>query len=243
MMQQVRRQLDRVHLEVIGTTLSDVRSAEAAGADRIELITAIQEGGLTPSLALVEQAVETASIPVRVMVRPHARSFVYDQDDMKTIVRDVELIASVGAEAIVFGALTEDGKVDERALEQVFKAARSMKMTFHRAIDESRNLLEAFKTVQQYEGITDILTSGGADRAPEAVEQFKALLQESGPQGIHIMAGAGLNLQNITDFVRESGVSYVHFGSGVRRSGDAMQPIDAARVQELRQLLDQAVLV
>lgn len=240
-MQQVSKQQDRVHLEVIGTTLSDVRAAEQGGADRIELITAIAEGGLTPSLALVEQAVRTANIPVRVMVRPHARSFVYDQDDMLTIVRDVELIAAAGAEAIVFGALTPDGKIDERALEQVLKVAGNMKMTFHRAIDESDNLLEAFKTVKQYEPVTDILTSGGADRAPEAVEMMKALLMEAGPNGIHIMAGAGLSLSNIAGFIQETGVRYVHFGSGVRQHGDAIQPIDVDRIRELRELLNRAI--
>lgn len=63
-------------LEVIATTVSDARAAERGGADRLELITAIGEGGLTPSIGLIESVVEAVRISVNMIVRPHGRSFV-----------------------------------------------------------------------------------------------------------------------------------------------------------------------
>ena len=70
-----------VLLEVIATTVADARLAAQAGANRLELVTAMGEGGLTPSLGLIEAVVAAVTIPVNVIVRPHSRSFVYDADD------------------------------------------------------------------------------------------------------------------------------------------------------------------
>lgn len=229
-----------VLLEVIATTLSDVQAANRGGADRIELITAFAEGGLTPSLGLIEQAISHSTIPVRVMIRPHARSFVYDQQDMETIIRDVELVRDAGAQAIVFGALTHDGRIDEAALRQVLNTAGSMKMTFHRAIDEASNIQAALDTVLSYDGVTDILTSGGANHAVQAEEVIREMVKKASARDVHILAGSGLNRDNVIPFMQSTGVRRVHFGSAVRVDGQALQTIDVARIEDLRKSLDQA---
>lgn len=226
-----------VFIEVIATTLSDIEAAQAGGADRIELITGIAEGGLTPSMALIEQAVQVSTIPVRVMIRPHARSFHYDQEDMRTIIRDVELARDAGVEAIVFGALSAEGEVDEEALRQVLAAAGPMKMTFHRAIDEAADIWKALETVLKYESITDILTSGGAPRADQAMEVIRRMHEAASQRGVQILAGSGLHLENAAAFIQHTGVHRVHFGSAVREEGKACRPIDSTRIQTLRNLL------
>ena len=45
------------------------------GGDRVELVAALTEGGLAPSYALIENALKAVRIPVNVMIRPHAKSF------------------------------------------------------------------------------------------------------------------------------------------------------------------------
>lgn len=72
-------------LEVIAVNAADARAAEAGGADRIELVCAMSEGGLTPSFGIIEQVVSSVSIPVYVMIRPHSRSFCYNEDDRKAM--------------------------------------------------------------------------------------------------------------------------------------------------------------
>ena len=92
-----------VLLEVIATTVADARLAARAGADRLELITAMGEGGLTPSLGLIEAVVAAVDIPVNVIVRPHSRSFVYDADDYAVMLRDVRAVAAAAAHGVVIG--------------------------------------------------------------------------------------------------------------------------------------------
>lgn len=110
-------------LEVIATTVSDAVLAERYGADRIELITGIREGGLTPSLGLIEAVREKISLPVRVMVRPHARSFVYDAADTETMLRDIRHIAGVGGLSLVMGMLRPDRTIDEELLNRLLEQA------------------------------------------------------------------------------------------------------------------------
>lgn len=90
-------------LEVIATTIGDARAAARAGADRIELVTAISEGGLTPSVGVIEAVVAAVPIPVNVIVRPHSRSFSYDASELAAIARDVRAAVAAGANGIVFG--------------------------------------------------------------------------------------------------------------------------------------------
>ncbi|HEY2491755.1 MAG TPA: copper homeostasis protein CutC [Paenibacillus sp.] len=224
-------------LEVIATTVGDAIMAERGGADRIELITGISEGGLTPSLALIEKVREAVSIPVRVMVRPHARSFHYDEEDIETMRRDIVHIGSVGGLDLVMGMLRHDGTVDEENLKILLDAANGLKVTFHRAFDEIRNQSEALDILSRYPEITDILTSGGCKTALEGADQLAKLVRLTGGQSISILAGAGLTEQGLESFLRRSGVSRVHFGSAVRQDGDPLKPINPEYLQHIRTII------
>lgn len=230
-------EMKQVLLEVIGTTREEVVTAARNGADRIELITAITEGGLTPSLGLVHEAVEAADIPVNVMIRPHSRSFMYDADDMRTIVADVRLIRSTGANAIVFGALTPEGTIDKAALEQVLEAADGLPMTFHRAVDETRDIYEALDVLLGYPQITSVLTSGGQPSALQATDVIAEMVRRAEGSSLSILAGSGLTVESVGGFIQETGVRHVHFGSNVRQGMRSLSPIDPERLSGLAALL------
>lgn len=230
-------EMKQVLLEVIGTTREEVVTAARNGADRIELITAITEGGLTPSLGLVHEAVEAVDIPVNVMIRPHSRSFMYDADDMRTIVADVRLIRSTGANAIVFGALTPEGTIDKAALEQVLEAADGLPMTFHRAVDETRDIYEALDVLLGYPQITSVLTSGGQPSALQAVDVIAEMVRRAKGSPLSILAGSGLTVESVGGFIQETGVRHVHFGSNVRQGTRSLSPIDPERLSGLAALL------
>lgn len=226
-------------LEVIATTLSDAVLAERYGADRIELITGICEGGLTPSLGLIEKVRNAVSIPVRVMVRPHARSFSYDKDDIETMEQDIQHIVSIGGLSVVMGMLRPDGTIDEESLQRLLRTAKGLEVTFHRAFDEVRDQFEALEILMRYPQITDILTSGAEITAPKGAERLAALEQLTSKQSISILAGSGLTADGLSDFIKQTGVRRVHFGSAVREDGDALKPIDPLRLQVVRNFLDQ----
>ena len=113
-------------LEVIATSAADAKAAEAGGADRIELVSAMSEGGLTPSFGMIEQVVNSVKIPVYVMIRPHSFSFRYSLDETRLISRDITEARRLGASGVVVGALLEDGTIDETALQEWIQAAGTM---------------------------------------------------------------------------------------------------------------------
>ncbi|WP_250499212.1 copper homeostasis protein CutC [Caballeronia sp. GAWG1-5s-s] len=225
-------------LEVIATTVADARAAERGGANRIELITAMGEGGLTPSIGLIEAVVDAVGISVNVIVRPHSRSFVYDADDLGVMLRDVRAIAKTRANAIVVGMLRENGDIDTDALSRVIDAADGLPLTFHRAIDEARDLSAAFDTLLGFDAITNVLTSGGQPSVLQAQAHIRSLVERSKGTHCTVLAGAGLTVDALAPFVATTRVRAVHFGSGVRIGGKGLAPVDEAAVARARALLD-----
>lgn len=220
-------------LEVIATCIEDAIVAEENGADRLEMITAMTEGGLTPGIGLVEQVARTVGIPVHVIVRPHSRSFVYSRLDLLTMAAETRAIAESGAAGIVVGALTAQGSIDEQALEVLLPLAGGLQVTFHKAFDELDDQLAGLRTLRQYPQITRVLTSGGRGPAPQAAEAIRRLVHESGTRFPQILAGGGLVPEGIREFVDRTGVREVHFGSAVRRGRDGLAPIDPAALRAL----------
>ena len=139
-------------LECCCQNVDDVRKAEAGGALRIELCEQLPLDGLTPSDENVLMTLATVSIPVNVLVRCRAGNFVYTDEEIDTMARDIERIcrliakASDGSErrvnAVVVGALTAEGDVDVRAMRRLLEAAGTRPVTFHRAFDVCRDPLQ-----------------------------------------------------------------------------------------------------
>lgn len=224
-------------LEVIATCVEDAIVAEANGADRLELITAITEGGLTPGIGLVQQVVKAVAIPVHVMVRPHSRSFVYGEADLLTMEAEVRAIAEAGAAGIVFGALTADRKIDEAALERILALTGGLNVTFHRAFDELADLPSGLRTLMQYPQVNRVLTSGGPRPAPQAVSEIRELVELARGSSLRILAGHGLTLETVSQVIANTGVTEVHFGSAVRIGGDGLAPLDPSKLLSLSRLL------
>lgn len=227
-------------LEVIATTVADARAAERAGANRIELVTAMGEGGLTPSIGLIEAVVDAVRIPVSVILRPHSRSFVYDADDYAVMLRDARAIVKARANAIVVGMLTPDRDVDIDGLSRIIDAGDGLQVTFHRAFDEARDLHAAFDALLKLESVTNVLTSGGKPSVLDARDVIAKLVAQSSGTRCTVLAGAGLTVDAVAPFVASTGVSAVHFGSGVRIGGKGLAPVDASAVARVRALLDAA---
>ena len=222
-----------MRLEVIATCMDDALTAEANGADRLELITAITEGGLTPGIGLVEQVAKMVNIPVFVMVRPHSRSFCYSEYDIATMAAEIRQIAASGAAGVVLGALTPEGTIDERALETLLPLTDGLQVTFHRAFDELEDQIKGYRTLCNYPQITRVLTSAGPGPAPEAIPAMRRLVEESKGSSVSILAGSGLKTEGITSFINQTGVTEVHFGSAVRYGNDSLKPIDPAVLRAL----------
>ncbi|MGL6103891.1 MAG: copper homeostasis protein CutC, partial [Exiguobacterium acetylicum] len=206
-------------------------AAEQAGADRIELVSALSEGGVTPSYGLIRQVVSTVEIPVHVLVRPHSKSFVYSKSDEETIITDIDLIRELGAAGIVVGSLTADGRVDEGFLGRIIKHKGELSLTFHRAIDSSRDILEAAEVLADFPEVDRILTSGGQATALEGKETIARLIEDH--PDLIILPGSGITLENAEALLEATKASELHVGSAVLQDGI----IQKERVEALTRLL------
>lgn len=224
-------------LEIIATSLADAIAAERSGADRLELCVALSEGGLTPSLGLIESVVGGVDIPVHVIVRSHSRNFQYDEYDLAVMTADIRHIKQAGAAGIVIGALTEENKVNTEAIFRLLNDAGDMNVTFHRAFDEIVNQLEALEVIAGFPQIQQILTSGGQAPAPESTEQLKKLVEKSQHTSVRILAGNGMSPESLTSLVTTTGVEEVHFGSAVRFNRSFMYPINPAVITAIKRNL------
>ncbi|MFB5674457.1 copper homeostasis protein CutC [Paenibacillus terreus] len=224
-------------LEIIATSIDDILQLNESGADRIELVSALSEGGLTPSIGLIERAVQVSALPIRVMIRPHSHSFRYSREDLEVMVRDIRAARSLGADGIVLGVLTEERRIDTDALSFLLAEARGLSVTFHRAFDEARDLEEAFDTLVKFPQIDRILSSGGCPTAVEGMDMLARLQRRSQGTPIRILAGSGLSESNLADFLAATGVEEVHFGRAVRLEQRLDGPIVPESVRRIKRRL------
>lgn len=222
-------------LEIIGMTVEDAKSIESCGANRIELVSALTEGGVTPSFGLIERVVNSVKIPVNVMIRHHANSFIYTEDDIKIMTRDIEVVNSIGANGIVLGLLDSKCKIDENNLERLLDKSGNLDITFHKAIDET-NVIESIKSLNKYKKITNVLTSGGSGNILNNLDIINNMKNES--KGIKMLLGGGLNFDNIKEIKEKMPNCDYHFGTAVRVDKNPFGKLDEKKLIELVKIIN-----
>jgi copper homeostasis protein len=200
--------------ELCVESLEAAQVAEAGGANRIELCSQLSIGGVTPPAPLMRTVVEALTIPVHVLIRPRGGDFVYTAAEFEQMLNEVEQAREAGAAGVALGVLRADGRVHLPRSRELVEAAEGMKVTFHRAFDETPDLAEALETVVAT-GADCLLTSGGAPDVLAGAEEIAKLVRQAGGR-LEVMAGGGLKLGRMIDVVRRTGVSYLH-GSLVRK--------------------------
>ncbi len=223
-------------IEVITQNAQETIQAERCGVDRVELVSAMEEGGLTPNGHTLQSVLKSTSIPVHIMVRPHSDHFIYGEEEWKTIKQDLSMIDSLGGRKIVFGCLTAEGTIDETLLKKVIANVPTFEITFHRAFDRVSSQIDAYKTLTAYKTyVKRILTSGGKDTSVEAISQLQTLVQLSKTlNGPTILVGSGLTATNIQFIHQHVRATEYHFGSGVRCKGDVKKPLSSEKIKAIR---------
>jgi copper homeostasis protein len=222
-------------IEYIAITVEDARLIEKSGADRIELVSGLTEGGVTPSYGLIEKVVNSVQIPVNVMVRPHSQSFCYSAEDLAIMKRDIRIIRSLGANGVVLGMLDKQGNIEFGQLEELLTEIGEMQVTFHRAIDSSKNMVEASGKLDQYKEITTILTSGGHGNWSERRENLLKMKERC--NHTDLLIGSGLSKENILDVNSEIGSNCYHFGTAIRHHHSALEGVSLEKATEIVNIL------
>ena len=195
-----------VLLEICVDQPAGIDAAIAGGADRIELCSALELGGLTPSPALVERAVATGC-PVHMMIRPRAGGFVLE-GEAELMCDEIRLGLARGVAGVVVGALREDGTLDLDALARFRDAARDAVIVLHRAIDLVPDPVAAVREAVAL-GYDKILSSGAAATAIEGINMLAAMVAAAGDR-LSIIAGSGIAPGNVEQLLRDSGVREIH---------------------------------
>ena len=195
-------------IEIAVTDYTTARAAAAGGADRIELCSALSEGGITPSHALIKQCRQDITLPLFPIIRPRAGDFLYSEEEFRIIQQDILTCKRLGCDGIVTGILNRDGTVDRKKTALLRELAYPMEMTFHRAFDRTRDPYEAMEELIQI-GCDRILTSGQQATAPEAIPLLGALIKTAG-DSIIIMPGSGVRPANINQLAAQTGASDFH---------------------------------
>ncbi|KAA0562115.1 copper homeostasis protein CutC [Rossellomorea aquimaris] len=225
-------------LEVIVLNEEDAKIAEASGADRLELVSDIHEGGLTPEYQMIENVLRAVSIPVQVMIRLHSKSFSYDAEELHIMMDQVRTINKIGATGIVFGALSKEGKLDSHALKEIVQTAKGQSITYHRAIDVSCGPLDLCKELfQSGLNVDRILTSGGKTEVSGGLDMISAMREIEKVGGPIIMPGSGLTVENIGEIHNKLKAREYHVGSGVRKDGSYDLGIDPEKVMKIKRVI------
>ena len=194
-------------LEICIDSYASALAAKNGGADRLEICSALAVGGTTPSTSLVERCVNELDIPCMMMIRPHDGGFVYDQDDLRTMVGSIRIAQSAGVRGVVFGALTMNGKIDLESCQRLLEAADGLETTFHRAIDVAAEPLEGLAQIEEL-GFDRVLTSGQKSTAIQGADLIYQMVKQS--RSISILAGSGVNASNVMELIQQTGVQEVH---------------------------------
>ena len=198
--------------EICANGVESCMAAQEGGADRVELCASIPEGGTTPSFGEIRQARRVLDAArLHVIIRPRGGDFVYSPLEAERMADDIAIARELGADGVVFGCLTPGGDVDCELCARLMKAAQGMSTTFHRAFDCCRDPRRALEDIISL-GFDRILTSG---QQPSA-EDGAALLGELNAQAagrIALLAGCGVNEENIARIQQLTGIREFHFSA------------------------------
>lgn len=200
-------------VEICCGSYYDAKQAALGGAERIELNSALQLGGLTPTTATLKLVKkEFPDLRVIAMVRPRGAGFCYSEEDFQVMEADCRELMANGADGIAFGCLNHDGTLNleqnRRLIEIIKNSGQEKEAVFHRAFDCVADPFETIRVLISL-GVDRVLTSGLKPKAVEGVGILCKLQAEYGEQ-IQFLAGSGVNASNARQLMEDTGLTQVH---------------------------------
>jgi copper homeostasis protein len=222
-------------LEVIACSVADAVEAERGGADRLEVVSELESGGLTPPAELVSEILARVRIPVRVMLRESEGYGVTGAAETDRLCAAARDLARLPVDGLVLGFSLE-GEVDIDLTSRILSCAPGLNATFHHAFEESKEPAQAIARLKRLRQIDHILTAGGGGDWPRKITRLASYSRAARPE-ITILAGGGLGADVISQILEATTIREFHVGRAVRLPQNAQGTVSAARVEELvRQL-------
>lgn len=197
--------------EICTNSVTSCLAAQKGGANRVELCAAIPEGGTTPSYGEIVKARELLDIKLHVIIRPRGGDFCYTQLEVETMLEDIKLCQQLRVDGVVFGCLSANGSIDMKNMKRLMDSAKGLSVTFHRAFDVCKDPEKALEEIIEL-GCDRILTSGQQKNAELGIPLLKELNKIADGR-IKLLAGCGVNEDNIKKIAQETAIQEFHFSA------------------------------
>ena len=195
--------------EVCVDNIKDAMRAVDLGANRIEYCSKLNEEGLTPNVEDVKYLLKNINIPIRIMIRPHSKSFNYSETDISVMLRDISTFKKIDIDGIVIGCLNKDDEIDLKKINLFIEKARPLKVIFHKAIDITSDPLKSLKNLIKYSNINGVLTSGGFKKAEDGVKLLKKMLDIC-PINFELIIAGKITLENVNKINQKLSAKFYH---------------------------------
>jgi copper homeostasis protein len=225
-------------LEVVVLHTADAENAAEGGADRVELVGTMKEGGLSPEPALVATVRRATSVQLRVMLRLRG-GFGTDGGETTRLKGLASAYMDAGADGIVMGFLNGLSDVDLEVCGEL-AGNGGWPWTFHRAIDSALNPVKAWRDVRTLPGLDQVLTSGSARGLRYGLDDLMSRAHSDPSIARLIMAGGGLAPEHVP-WLAHAGIRGFHIGAPARPQRSYKAYVDPGLVRSWRRLIDSEV--
>jgi copper homeostasis protein len=227
-------------LEIIVCSVEDAVAAERGGANRLEIISHYEAGGLTPSFDLVREITSKVKIPARVMLRESEPFIVNNEVEIKRLRDGARAFARLPINGLVLGFLKEATgalEIDHDLVSSVLACAPTLKATFHRAFEELPDPIGAIGELKRHPQVDCILSGSPGGTAWEAaLDRFIEWELAARPE-IRMLLGGGIDREAVKIFCKTSTIRAFHAGRAVRQGERVDGLVLAERVKELAELI------
>lgn len=248
----------RILLEITVATPDDALRAARGGADRLEVCSAFEVGGLTPTVGAINEIRRRSPAPLIAMLRPRAGGFAHAPDEIAVMRRDLDVLLASGVNGVALGVLGDDHTVDVPRCRELVHACGDREVVFHRAFDLTPDPFVALEQLVDL-GVRRVLTGGGHPQVvpPSPGAALVARLIEKAAGRIEVLPAGGIRAHNVIELIRATGCRQVHsscrravpdtgsrgdspkrFGFGGDGNDESYGGVDAADVAALRAALD-----
>ncbi len=231
-----------IKIEICCGTLSDCLNAAAQPIDRIELNSALELGGLTPTFSTFLEARKLPGMKILCMVRPRTAGFCYKKEDISAMFLDAELFLKNGADGIVFGFLKENAQIDEDLTHRMIQLIHSYgkEAVFHKAFDETPDPEAALETlVKQH---ADRILTSGHSTYPNIDTGFLKSMNIKYGNRIELLPGGGINASNIVSILQTSGIHQFHMtGKSVCNDRGSYNAVDPMNIEKVIQAIESGI--
>ena len=229
-------------LEVIACSVADAIEASDGGANRLEVVRDLEQGGLTPSIELVSAIKSAVTLPLRVMLRESVGYETNGDEEIETLSVAAEQFGKVGVDGVVIGFL-KGHRVDIKLTERVVARAPDLRVTFHHAFENAGNQLQALEDIKSLMQVDRLLSSGGAGESILRCERLARYADAAAPE-ITVIAGGGIDSDLISMLKRKTSIREFHVGraarSGFRVGGDVRAELVSKLVRVIQESCEQS---